>query len=124
MKRVTLKNLADCSEMEVFEYVRNHLLSQREKSLMSPQKQLCAYKSTEGLKCAIGCLMTSREYKKSFEGLPWEDLVAAELVPIAHNRLLCDLQKCHDDESVKDWESALDNIKNKIESGIYSKMPF
>lgn len=123
MKRVTLKNLADCSEMEVFEYVSNHLLSQREKSLM-PEKDLCAYKSPEGLKCAIGCLMTSREYKKSFENQYWENLVAAELVPSAHCRLLSDLQKCHDDEDVKYWESTLDRIKNKIESGIYSKMPF
>lgn len=91
---------------------------------MPQNTKMCAYKSPEGLKCALGCLMTSREYKKSFETLPWEDLVAAKLVPIAHKRLLCDLQKCHDDEEVKDWQHALDIIKNKIEAGIYSKMPF
>lgn len=123
MKRVTLKNLADSTEMEVFQFVKNHLLTQKEHSYSEIRGE-CAYKTKSGLKCAVGCLMTSREYKKSFETFAWADLVERELVPSAHKLLIVDLQRCHDSEEVENWEDELNKIEDKIKRGWYTQLPF
>jgi hypothetical protein len=51
---------------ELFTKVRTHLLAQRKKSLNN--KGLCAYRGTNGLKCALGCLIADEDYHPKFEG--------------------------------------------------------
>jgi hypothetical protein len=50
----------------VFDKVAAHLLSQGEKSLRPGVG--CAYKTDDGLKCAVGCLIEPQHYKVSIEG--------------------------------------------------------
>lgn len=52
------------TEQEVFNRVAVHLLSQKKRS---EDKFGCLYRSPEGLKCAIGCLIPDEKYSPSME---------------------------------------------------------
>ncbi len=59
------------SEQEVFDFVVHHLHSQNECSMsddMDGQCQ-CAYRGTDGNKCAVGCLMADQHYSPALEGI-------------------------------------------------------
>jgi hypothetical protein len=94
---ITLKNLNEASEQEVFDQVAVHLLKQGK---VSQNSEGCAYRSSSGLKCAAGCLIADDEYKEWFEQRGWRDLVKDEFVPEAHGMLIQDLQGVHDNAEV------------------------
>lgn len=54
------------SEQEVFDKVTHHLLSQQVKAADSDGA--CLYRTPEGRKCAIGCLIPDEEYREHMEG--------------------------------------------------------
>lgn len=111
MKRVTLKNLSECTAQEVFDWVTINLLKQGRKSVDGEQ---CRYRTVlqDGtkLKCAAGWLMLESEYKKrmddSNESTSWESLVDDDVVPSTqHTELICDLQDIHDGWATLKWRN-------------------
>lgn len=111
----------------IFDRVKNHLLTQNAKS-SDPYDVLgdefvfnCRYRSNNGLKCAIGCLITDKNYHPSLEGFSINN-------PVIYNSLLNALKKSgidcttrmlemldalrelHDGMAVSYWEMGLKNI--------------
>lgn len=119
MKRITLKKLSSSTPMEVFLYVKQHLLTQNQTS--KREGNMCAYRSPDKLMCAAGCLMTTREYRKSFEGRYWLTLVEEGLVPSAHKDLIKTLQIIHDMREPSEWKRHLDRIEEDIKEGLYDE---
>lgn len=96
------------NKQEVFDKVAAHLLQQKEKSMTMGR---CMYRSANGLKCAIGCLIPDDLYESSIENTPvyelpyfiikhigceWEDL-----------SFLSVLQKIHDCVEPEKWREEL-----------------
>lgn len=109
--------------MEVFLYVKQHLLTQNKASIRGEEDDLigsmCVYRSPDKLMCAAGCLMTDEEYKEIFEGHDWASLAGAGLVPAAHKKLIGELQHCHDEYDVSEWKARLDEIEDDIKRGFF-----
>lgn len=106
------------TNQQVFNFVRNHLLTQNEKSL-SVDDHMCMYKSDDNknLSCAIGCLIPKELYSSNMErkGLS-SDVVIKILQKSLPNwkidfQLLESLQSIHDSIDIKDWDYALGHLK-------------
>ncbi len=54
------------TKQEIFDTVALHLIKQGKKSVNDIGR--CLYRSPEGLKCAIGCLIPDEVYQRSMEG--------------------------------------------------------
>ena len=100
---ITLKTLPSATAQEVFDQVRDHLLSQGEKS----EEDICLYRGPRGLKCAAGCLIGDDEYKPEFEGKGWSILVGKGKIPKEHSELIGKLQEVHDSMFPEYWEEDL-----------------
>lgn len=106
MKQVTLSNLRDCTEQEVFDFVVHHLLTQMKQSIGKGELG-CVYRNEDGLSCAVGCLMTDKEYQPTFEGMSWSVLSRKGIVPVEHMTILNQLQVLHDATPPDRWEHGL-----------------
>lgn len=113
MQKITLANLNNASEQEIFNQVAKHLLTQNKKSIK--EDGVCLYKSPEGLKCAAGCLISNEEYRPEFETNSWYWLIRDSKFPKEHQALIRDLQFIHDQISVSDWKRYLEHA-----AGTYS----
>tara|TARA_B100000768_G_scaffold94884_1_gene88702 strand:- start:3832 stop:4170 length:339 start_codon:yes stop_codon:yes gene_type:complete len=102
---------------EIFDRVKAHLLKQGERASRQ-NGHGCYYHTPEGLKCAVGCLITGEAYSGALEG----DVVENALVRAALEAsgiddepdtidMLCRLQSIHDDWAPNRWEHALDNLE-------------
>lgn len=108
-QEITLANLHEKTEQEVFDYVAKHLLTQKKRS---KGKTTCRYKMGD-LKCAAGCLMAEDEYKETMEGAGWVELVTHEDVPGAHKELIHELQAVHDCDHPKYWKEELSKLAKR-----------
>lgn len=108
---ITLKTLPNATAQEVFDQVATHLLKQGERSI-EPTAYLCVYKTSEGLSCAAGCLMSDDDYSHDFEQNTWKELTKYRGVPDAHVSLITELQKLHDDNRPRAWRNKLRRIAN------------
>ncbi len=106
---ITLATLPQATAKEIFEQVKNHLLTQKERSMLN--EDTCAYRGTNGLKCAAGCLISDDEYKENFENKRWKALADWDMVPNTHVELIDSLQSLHDHYPVSLWENELEKIK-------------
>lgn len=131
---------------EIFDIVKDHLLQQgtrsRTRHLNSTTRQMeeiCAYRSPDGLSCAVGCLIPDSLYSPDIEamtvtddlilrimvnaGVISEDDEAAygELGNITPPRimLLRDLQKIHDGHGAYNWSYELAGVQEKIVNNYY-----
>jgi len=101
------------NRQEVFDKVAAHLLTQREKSKDSYG---CLYRSPDGLKCAIGCLIPDNLYDKAIENSPVDELPENILRfigvedSIEDINFLTDLQIIHDDSLSENWREKLINF--------------
>jgi hypothetical protein len=91
---VTVHNLHEATEQDVFDTIARHLLTQREPSA-SEDGETCLYFGPDGKRCAAGCLLTEPLGKLNDE--PWGRLIDAGVVPGAHRELIDKLQTIHDD---------------------------
>ena len=102
---------------EVFDKVARHLLMQGKKSV---EGLSCLYRSADGSKCAVGCLIPDEAYDPKYEGKGLERLMnvypklrdTLELSPFPKKRgtemaFLTDLQILHDDVDPNSWLPAL-----------------
>ncbi|HEU0198536.1 MAG TPA: hypothetical protein VFQ88_15160 [Nevskiaceae bacterium] len=102
---VTLANLAERSDQEVFDHVCFRMAKQGWKQA-ELSRGVCAYRDTNGRQCAAGTLMTDAEYARlsrdvaaagsGIEFSGWDTLVESRAVPSAHARLVQCLQYAHD----------------------------
>lgn len=107
MNTITLATLHEATAQQVFDQAARHLLTQGRKSLADTDETFCAYRGTDGLKCAAGCFIADNEYRNDFEGERWDLLSEAELVPTTHSNLIRALQAVHDGKDCHDWKRAL-----------------
>jgi len=114
------------SNQQIFDIVQKHLLSQNKKSLLTCKPEIngiantCAYRSEDGCKCAIGCLINDELYSPSLEGLGIETnklkivLYAANIDRDKSLPLLKSLQQCHDSLDAELWPNRLNEIKKEF----------
>ncbi len=110
---ITLKTLPEASEQEVFDQVKNHLLSQMKKS-ETIGGDMCLYHGIGKLSCAAGCLIGDDEYKPEFENNGWLTLIHKKLVPKDHSKLIWRLQEIHDNYSPDRWEEKLKDFATLV----------
>lgn len=112
----------------IFNRVKKHLLEQNKKAINL--KGNCQYLHTDGLKCAVGCLINKKYYKSKFEEI---GIIGASSIPIrkavllslglkkdsvVFQDLLTGLQSIHDQSEPERWEIDLQqfeiNYKNLL----------
>lgn len=97
------------TQQEIFTTVVKHLLTQNKTSI--DEKHIsCLYRGPNGLKCAVGILITDDEYSEEMECKSVDVLIDENLLPerlIEHSYFLQQLQKIHDSGQPKDWEVRL-----------------
>ena len=108
----------------IYNDVRKHLLKQNEKS-MNKDGTECYYKNSKGLRCAIGCLIPSKNYSSDLEGRP---VVSEAILNVIHPKyevelslifsddnasFLCALQAIHDVDRTNEWEAKLNELATK-----------
>ena len=116
-------------KQELFDKVSKHLLKQNKKA---HQNGSCRYRTTEGLSCAVGCLIADKHYHPNCEGVSipsslkdintnvthvWDisayTLVASLIESLGYTpttddlSLLRSLQFIHDDYDVDNWRDEL-----------------
>lgn len=118
------------TDFDVFNYVKNHLLAQNTKSQIAEENTdvneisniFCAYRSPDGLSCAIGCLIEDKHYSFRLEKTSVSDLaVSAAVIKSIPNwefneQLLTDLQYVHDIVNVEKWEAHLTILSSNFNS--------
>jgi hypothetical protein len=104
--KITLANLHEATEQQVFDQVARHLLTQNKKSL-DVCTHSCVYSDGSGLMCAAGCLMSDEEYSPDMEGFGWLSLVNEGKVSENHDHMIRTLQSIHDSHEPVDWVSRL-----------------
>ena len=98
------------TDRDVFEFIKNHLLTQGQRSFMD-NEMTCAYFGAEGKKCAVGALIREDIYHSSIEEKPVNhSLVQSAITKSVPNwkintEMLCELQSIHDGKSMYDWEN-------------------
>ena len=105
LKEVSIMNLFNFSEQEIFDFVAFNLIKQ---SKLSAIKEIsedhggqelikCKYRSEDGCKCAVGFLIPDNVYSPEFEdnGIP-SILSKLKVESFNNNELLAKLQMLHD----------------------------
>lgn len=113
------------TNQDVYDTVRDHLLRQNRKSFMGPNGLIrtCAYRSLDGAKCAVGCLIPDIQYRRGMEFKDVSDLFmsyplemeASGLDHDTHISLLTQLQIVHDRCPLSDWRSQLEFVAHRFE---------
>ncbi|WP_016761376.1 hypothetical protein [Leptospira weilii] len=106
--KITLKNLSQKTNQEVFDYIIKHLLTQN--SISINEMKSCLYRGPYGKKCAAGVLIGDEEYSPDFEGRTWIGLCDDRGFPQAHKHLIAKLQRIHDNVSVEHWRRELKQL--------------
>ncbi|MCI0564077.1 MAG: hypothetical protein MN733_36845 [Nitrososphaera sp.] len=107
---ITLANLADATEEQIFRQVYAHALAQGARATIGGE--LCRYRTQGGLKCAAGCLIADSEYKPEFEGKSWNELSGKNGFPEDHKSFISWLQKMHDTaRSYNQWIEWMESLR-------------
>lgn len=89
----------------IFNTVVAHLRSQGKKAA---ERDICKFRTSDGLKCAVGCLIPDNVYSTEIEGQYLIDVIR-ELIPQyeSYFDLLQGLQRVHDGYPAAKWEEGL-----------------
>ena len=105
---------------EVFDKTVNHLRKQGRKAMDDEGR--CKYRTWDNLRCAVGCHIPDEYYSPALEGTSiytaddnWEFLMEALGFSEDEFKLLSDLQKTHDNESVGNWEPDFKRVAKKYQ---------
>ena len=100
--------------LELFDRVAEHLLKQNAKSISNTDGNKCLYRGPNGLKCAVGFLITDEAYSGDIEDKHSDTPeVRAALIKSGIKLdldtigMLSGLQNIHDSASVEDWPKEL-----------------
>jgi hypothetical protein len=109
------------TDYDVFNYVKQHLLNQNEKST-EPYSLSCYYRTQneEGkpLMCAVGCLIDDRFYSEEFENSSPGDIRVKKAIENSITNwkynvsLLSELQHVHDEYEPEEWSLKLDSLES------------
>ncbi len=89
------------SKQETFDTVARHLITQ---GVPARDQFGCRYKTTDGLLCAVGCLIPATEYNSTMEGQGLDHVRAHSPSVALHDQLLLmDLQLLHDTSEIDNW---------------------
>jgi hypothetical protein len=101
---------------DLFDKVAKHLLTQNKRA-EDPTTGLCRYRSPDGLKCAVGCLIEDDQYSAKMEGGSVSDLLKSGTLPPSleaelkpHRMLLIALQRVHDNFVPHQWLGKLEEV--------------
>jgi hypothetical protein len=108
------------TKLEIFNKVKTHLLSQNRRALA--QNGECKYRTNEGLKCAVGCLIVDYAYNPELEGYgALDDCIRVAVSESIGRKLtkiealmLCDLQDIHDNHEPDEWKTIIDRFEKHI----------
>lgn len=122
------------TKQEVFDRVKAHLLTQNRRSTIHSAAfssyEKCAYRGTDGLKCAVGCLIEDEFYTPDMESLGVSTgkikhavMASLKLTSDEYYQLVTileDLQEVHDRDVPNNWKDALVNVANlhRLNSGL------
>jgi len=91
--------MTDLLHQQVYDTVASHLLAQRKPARITLKSIVqCAYRTDQGLKCAIGCLIPDDKYDPKMEGkdIRYLQRVHPDLLPKVDSKFLTELQMAHD----------------------------
>ncbi|WP_454287229.1 hypothetical protein [Rhizobium arsenicireducens] len=92
----------------VFDTVTRHLLAQNAIS-HDPDQDLCMYRGPNGLKCAVGILISDKDYHPEMEGKSVDQIGL-----FTENReLLNQLQAIHDGDEPSRWRLCLTDLADE-----------
>ncbi len=101
------------NKQEVFTKVKNHLLKQKQKAT-TPDRAGCWYRTPDGRTCAIGCMISKKEYTPKFDerGLNVNALMNTFTDHVfkfskVEPEFLRRLQRIHDTFNVENWPREL-----------------
>lgn len=99
------------TEQELFDTVSTHLMTQRKAAIIHGPDLLgnCRYRTLEGLKCAIGCLIPADKYTPELEGnsVTSKSVIAATGLTDDLQMLALNLQVVHDSNNPSEWKTSL-----------------
>lgn len=122
---ITLASLHEASAQNVFDQVRDHLLTQMRKSrgkiVDNGIHEYCKYRQEIEeneikitLKCAAGCLISDNEYRPIMETTGgWIRLIEHGFASDDHQDLIVDLQWIHDKFEPENWSEELSKVAKK-----------
>jgi len=109
------------TDYDVFNYVKQHLLNQNEKSV-DPWSLSCYYRAQKEdgkvLMCAVGCLIDDNYYSDEFENSSPGDLrvkraIESSITNWNYNvSLLSELQNIHDEYEPDQWSLKLEYLES------------
>lgn len=118
---ITLATLQGASAQNILNQVWEHLIEQNA-ACKDEITDKCLYRSPDGLKCAVGCLIADDEYEDWMdntdedEGSGWLAM-ATRLNQPKHRVLIADLQAVHDSNSyphdVVEWKQNFKDVAEK-----------
>ena len=121
---------------EIYWQVKTHMLTQNQRCLSATDGKTCQYRSSEGLHCAVGCLIPDQYYNSDMEGCSISDMIETEDEYDCHYKesialkralirsdinigeeaiidLLKDLQRVHDDHEPEEWEKEFKKLEER-----------
>lgn len=106
--QITLKTLSQATGQQVFDQVVAHAVGQKVacKNIGGD----CMYRNVKGQACFAGALISDEEYNVEMEGYMWGE----SPVPMAHIRLIRDLQLTHDTFAPRQWSLQLKKVAQKF----------
>lgn len=113
---ITLKTLGEAEPQAVFDQVARHLLTQNAKAWVrsTTGEYACRYRTPDGLKCAVGCLIADAEYTPMMEGKGAYGVARDYARSARHVHMLTRLQQVHDRSDVKDWPEELRGVAEAL----------
>jgi hypothetical protein len=107
-----LFNYRTATELELIDYVTDHLLKQGVRSF-DANSGGCRYRDDNGNKCAAGCLISDDEYNPSMEGSVWINIVRGHwgVLSDTHADLIAKLQDIHDFADPSYWAGDLAKLR-------------
>lgn len=122
---------------EIFDFVKGHLLRQNAKAVNGPLvlpnednggSGMCRYRTNDGLKCAVGCLIDEEDYSVNMEGQRVGEAFKYDVgergallfhaltkkgITQENVELLTKLQVIHDTKEVAFWSFFLDQLEQQ-----------
>jgi len=102
------------TRQQVLDAVAEHLFKQGKKSV-DDRSGVCRYRGRDGLKCAVGGLLTDEEYYPEMEGhtVGYIEYILPQRL-VAHLELIRSCQHIHDDHPVDSWPSELRALAERL----------
>lgn len=106
-------------QQEIFDIVSKHLLTQNTQSVFGGGA-LCAYRGSQGRKCAIGVLISDEDYKPEMEGMRVSAVLnefsaVADKLKDVSTFLLGELQRIHDTKLSEQWPEELRAVATRYD---------